>query len=221
MTTVGILGAGKLGAVLARLATAAGHNTLVAGSSTPDRIELILSVLAPAAHAVTAETAARDADIVILAAPLGRYDSLPAEQLTGKVVVDAMNYWPPSDGVIAEFEGTPSSLVVAAALPGARLVKALSHLGYHELGDDSRPTDAPDRHAIALAGDDTDAVTTVAQLIDQLGFDPVIAGPLVEGVKFGPGSALFGVSEKREVVEKLLTAPQNASAAFHSSKWAE
>jgi predicted dinucleotide-binding enzyme len=195
MTTIGILGAGKLGSVLAGLSTRAGYRTLVAGSGDPQLLTIVLSVLAPDAVASWAAEVVRDADVVILALPLGRRHTVPAEQLAGKVVVDAMNYWPPTDGVISEFEDSPdSSTVVARMFPGASVVKGLSHLGYHELQDDARPAGAPDRHAIAIAGDDPAATTIVAEIVDRFGFDPVIVGPLTDGARFGPGTSLFGAS---------------------------
>lgn len=211
MTTVGILGAGKVGTVLARLSVAADYRTLISASGDPEAIRLIIDVLTPGATAKASTDVARESDIVILAVPLGRYRALPAAELVGKVVIDAMNYWPPNDGVIAEFEaGAPSSQVVAAALPGARLVKAFSHLGYHQLDEDGRAAGAPDRHAIAIAGDDEQAVQAVAGLVDRLGFDPVVAGPLAVGIRFGPGSTLFGVSTGRAEVGRLLVATGDA-----------
>lgn len=205
MTTIGILGAGKLGSVLARLAVAGGYRTLIAGSGNPAAIQLIIDVLAPGATAATAGEVVADADIVILAIPLGRYLSIPRVPLASKVVVDAMNYWPATDGTLAMFEGgVSSSQVVQAHLAGSHVVKALSHLGYHQLGDDARPPGAADRHAIALAGDDEAAVHAVAQLVDRMGFDPVIAGPLETGARFGPGSAAFAVSTSHGDLANIL-----------------
>jgi len=194
MSTVGILGAGKLGSTLAQLSTAAGHRTLIAGSGDPSSLELILSVLAPTAIARWASEVAREADIVILALPLGRYRKVPAAELTRKVVVDAMNYWRETDGELHEFEGVPSSPVVADSLPGARVVKAFSHLGYHDLSSDARASGAPDRRALAIAGDDPEAIAQVSELVDSFGFDPVVVGRLQEGRRFEPMTAAFGIS---------------------------
>lgn len=204
MTTIAILGAGKVGTVLARLAVAAGYDTLIASSGDPAAIRLVVGVMAPGATATTATDAAGQGDLVVLAIPLGKYRTLPSARLAGKIVVDAMNYWPPTDGLLPEFEDTPSSPIVAAALPGARLVKALNHLDYHQLDEGARPAGAPDRRAVAIAADDEHATRAVARFVDRLGFDPVIAGPLATGVRFGPGSALFGVSTDRGHAQRLL-----------------
>ena len=88
--------------------------------------------------------------------------SIPA-LLNGKLVVDAMNYWPASDGVLKAFEHGGSSEIVARRLAGSTVVKALNHIGYHELEDRARPAGAPDRRAAGVAGDDPAAVATIAR----------------------------------------------------------
>jgi predicted dinucleotide-binding enzyme len=114
--------------------------------------------------------------------------------VTGKLVIDAMNYWPSTDGVQEMFEdrGSSSSEVVQRRLAGSTVVKSLNHIGYQELEDARRPPGSPERRAIGVASDDVWAATVVTEIIERFGFDPVPLDSLSAGRVLAPGGPVFG-----------------------------
>ena len=189
---IAVLGAGHVGPVIARLAVGAGYAVAIATSGDPEDIALITELVIPGAEPRWASDAVADADIVVLAIPLHRFADVDPGLLSGKLVVDAMNYWPASDGVLEEFEDAGSSEIVAGRLSGSTVVKALNHIGYHELEDRARPRGVPDRGAAGVAGDDPAAVERIAGLIDRIGYDPVRLESLRSGRVLQPGGPVFG-----------------------------
>jgi predicted dinucleotide-binding enzyme len=187
-----VLGAGHVGPVIARLAVSAGYPVAIATSGDPVDIALITDLVIPGAQPLWAADAVADADIVVLAIPLHRFLDIDPVLLSGKLVVDAMNYWPASDGVLKAFEDGGSSEIVARRLDGSTVVKALNHIGYHELEDLARPGGAPDRRAAGVAGDDPASVAAIAGLIDRIGYDPVRLESLRAGRVLQPGGPVFG-----------------------------
>ena len=205
---VGIVGAGKLGMALARAALAAGYEVAVASSGSAERIALSADVLAPGAVASTVEDVVASADVIVLAVPAHRFRELPSDLFDGKILVDAMNYWPDTDGddpELATADGG-SSVIVQAHFPGARVVKSLNQLGYHEIDEYSRAPGAPDRIALAAVGDDRLAVRTVMHLIDRLGFDPIDGGPLANGKPLEPDGSPYAETFSADALAKRLSA---------------
>jgi 8-hydroxy-5-deazaflavin:NADPH oxidoreductase len=187
---VGVIGGGNIGATAARLFTAAGHDVALANSRGPDTLAGLAAEIG--ARAETVDGAARYGDIVLIAIPFAAYTDLPAASLTGKVVIDAGNYYPNRDGHVAALDAdeTTSSELLATQLPGARIVKAFNTLYWEHLRDRAGQSE---RTALFLAGDDRDAKDRVAALITDIGFAPVDAGDLASGGRrLQPGGAFSG-----------------------------
>ncbi|WP_183664250.1 NADPH-dependent F420 reductase [Neomicrococcus aestuarii] len=192
LATLGILGAGRVGSAIAKRAAESGIDVKVATAKDPREISLILEFMAPGAKAVTAAEASAQ-DVVILAVPLHKYEDVDPASLAGKIVVDAMNYWAPTDGTVDKFENDPrtSSEVVQSHFSESRVVKAFNHIGYHEFASDGRPAGDPDRRALAVAGDDAAGKAAVMQILEVMGYDAADIGPLSAGVILEPGTRIF------------------------------
>lgn len=201
---IGILGAGRVGTAVGRQAVRAGHTVWIATGKPAEEIRLLTDVVVPGAAAVE-RGQLREADIIVVAVPLHKYRSIDAELLQGKVVIDAMNYWAPVDGRMAEFEsGRSTSEVIAEFFGGALLVKTLNHIGYGELELDAQPAGSAGRRALALASEHDDAKQLVGAFIDSLGYDAVDAGPLTAGKVFENGTKIFEGRHTAEELEGLL-----------------
>ncbi len=201
-----IIGAGKFGTVIAKAAVEAGYDVAIASSRHPDEIALIIDVLVPGARPMSVADAVAHSDVIVLAVPSYRFRELAPDTFAGKVLIDTINYWEQTDGIIEDFVDNPAhtSEVVQRHFPSARVVKSLNQLGYHQFRDEKLPAGTPGRIAMAAAGNDRAAVARVLTLIDDLGFDPVDAGMLADGARLGPGGPAFGVvAQKRELLRLL------------------
>ena len=205
---IAVLGAGHVGPVIARIALDAGFEVAIATSGSPETLELITQVVMPGVQARWAEDAMAAADLVVLAIPLHRFPALDPDPLAGKLVVDAMNYWAPADGVVPLFydQELSSSEIVQRRLTQATVVKALNQIAYQDLEDGRRPPGSPDRHAIGVAGDDSDAARVVGEVIDRIGYDPVLLGSLSAGRILQPGGPVFGAVLRRSEFERAIHA---------------
>jgi predicted dinucleotide-binding enzyme len=205
--TIAVLGAGHVGPAIARLALDAGHSVAIATSGNPGDLALVTQLLIPGAEPLWAVDAIARADIVVLAMPLHRFRRMDPNALSEKLVIDAMNYWPPTDGRLPppfDDESIGTSEAVAERLHDATVVKTLNHVGYHELETYARPSGSTDRRALGVAGDDLDAVNMVSAFVDHLGYDAVPVGPLSGGRVLQPGGPVFGAVLRREDFERAV-----------------
>lgn len=201
---IGIIGAGNIGATAAKLFAEAGHEVVISNSRGPETLSDIVQDIDGRVHAVTIEEAADFGEVVLEAIPFGRYEELPADRLAGKIVVDASNYYPGRDGNI-DLEGLTSTGLLARHLANSRVVKAFNTMFYGTLASEGR-IDAPveDRLVLFVAGDDAEAKSIVADLIEQIGFAPVDAGSLTDSGKQEPGAPVYNTPMTPDQAHEML-----------------
>ena len=216
-SSISVLGAGHVGPAIARLALAAGHPVSIATSGNPGDLALVTQLLIPGAEPRRDSDAIAGADIVVLAIPLHRFQAIDADLLSGKLVIDAMNYWPATDGRLPppfDDEGIGTSEVGAERLRDADVVKTLNHVGYHDLERYASPAGSLERRALGVAGDAPDAVATVSTFIDRIGYDAVPVGPLSAGRVLQPGGPVFGAVLRRADFQRAVHSPAEQQQAF-------
>jgi predicted dinucleotide-binding enzyme len=203
---IAVVGAGHVGPVIARLAVDAGFEVAIATSGSPENLELITQVVMPGVEARWTADAVAAADLVVLAIPLHRFPALDPGPFAGKLIVDAMNYWAPADGVVPMFQAQQlsSSEIVQRHLAQSTVIKSLNQIAYQDLEDGRRPAGSPDRHAIGVAGDDPDAARLVGEVVDRMGYDPVLLGSLSAGRILQPGGPVFGAVLARSEFERAI-----------------
>ncbi len=91
------------------------------------------------------------------------------------------------------------------------MVKAFNNIYFEHLAQLARPTGAPDRSAIAVAGDDADAKATAARVIDEIGYDVHDLGPLSEGWRTQRDTAAYAALYVEDP-EDWSTGPRPADA---------
>ena len=201
---IGVIGSGNICATAARLFAAAGHRVAISNSRGPETLEGLVAKIGRGVRAATVEEAARFGEVVMEAIPFGRYESLPADRLAGKVFITASNYYPARDGEV-KHGGSASAELIQQHLPGARVVKAFNTIYFVRLGENGRPG-APieEREAIFVSGDDEEAKGVVSGLIEEIGFAPVDAGTLAESRRQEPGSPIYNVAMNPAQAREML-----------------
>ncbi|GAB2937529.1 NAD(P)-binding domain-containing protein [Rhodococcus aerolatus] len=206
MTTIGFLGSGNIGSTLARVFLAEGHDVVMSNSRGPETLSELVLDLGDRARAATAEEAAEAGEVVVVTIPLKNYRDVPVEPLRGKVVIDTNNYYPERDGQIPELddESTTTSELLQAHLPESHVVKMFNAIYFGHLGAQGRPPESPDRRALPMAGDDDNAKVVVQELVAEIGFDVVDAGPLAEGWRFQRDTPAYVVGATVPELRELL-----------------
>jgi predicted dinucleotide-binding enzyme len=190
---IGIIGAGSIAGAIAAVAAGQGHDVMVSNTRGPNTLLSLVDAIG--CKAGTPEEAAAFGDIALVAIPLKAYHTVPVAPLQGKIVLDAGNYQPERDGHIEELDRDEitTSELLARHLPKSMIVKAFNAITAADIESDGLPAGWPGRRALPIAGDDAVAKKVVAELLDELGYDTVDAGPLLQGRRFQKGTPAYCV----------------------------
>jgi predicted dinucleotide-binding enzyme len=192
---IGIIGAGQIGGTLTRRLRELGHEVNVSNSRSPETLTDLANETG--ATAVWAEDAAADADLVVVSIPQKNVTDL-AEGIVnarkpGAPVIETNNYYPQQrDGEIAAIEdGQVESAWVAEQI-GAPVYKVFNGIWWKHLLERGKSNGTPNRIALPIAGEDGPGRELVHDLVEQLGFDPVDAGPIFDSWRQQPGTPVYG-----------------------------
>ncbi len=202
---IGVIGAGNIGATLARLWVKAGHRVMLS-SRHPEELRGLAGELGPLASVGTPAEAAAFGDAVLVAIPYGNYPELGrslGRALEGKVVLDAGNPMS-SRGPQLDAEARANGIGPTSRkyLGNPRLVRAFSNLSSGVLAREAnRP---PPRLGMPILGDDADALALASRLVSDAGFDPVVIGTLERAAETAMGGSLSGVQATADELRARL-----------------
>lgn len=204
---VGVIGSGNIGSTVGALLCKAGHEVRFS-SRHPDKLRAFAAELGPRASVGSAREAAEFGEVVLLAVPFAATPALEPEvkrALAGKLVLDAGNVYPARDGDAAReaiAAGQGSGAWTAKHLPGARVVKAFNTVFFKTLASEAHR--GGPRVGIPLAGDDKAALDQAAALVREIGFDPVVVGPLARAKDFDVGTKVYNTGMNGDEVRSAL-----------------
>jgi 8-hydroxy-5-deazaflavin:NADPH oxidoreductase len=175
---VGIIGAGRIGALAAGWFAVAGHEVRLGFARDRARLEALAGEIGDRASVGTAAQVAAFGEVVVFSVP---WDVIPlalerAGDLGGAIVVDTTNQFgsgpmPPAGQTAAQFN--------SARMPGARYTKSFNTLTA-AFQAEAAGRQRPQRVVQWICGDDAEAKAIVAGLIDDAGFAPVDLGGTAE-----------------------------------------
>lgn len=177
---IGILGSGLMGGKLGTIFARSGHEVVFSYAQNPEKLKRLAREAGTHARAGTPREAAQDADAILLAVNWPRIDDVlkQAGDLSGKVVVTCSLPMDADNTKLILGTTTSGAEELAKRLPGARLVCAFNTVPSEVLFDVFEAKRKKLRPSLVYCGDDKSAKNVVAELIRDVGFDPVDAGPL-------------------------------------------
>jgi len=177
---IGILGSGLMGSKLGTIWARAGHDVVFSYARSEQKLKRLAREAKGNARAGTPNDAARTADVLLLAVHWSRVDDVlkQAGDVSGKVIVSCSLPMNADDTDLAIAHTSSGAEALAKKVPKARVVSAFSTVPSEVLFPVFEARRKARKPSLVYCGDDASSKKIVVELIRDVGFDPVDAGPL-------------------------------------------
>ncbi|MBV9643687.1 MAG: NADPH-dependent F420 reductase [Verrucomicrobia bacterium] len=175
---IGILGSGLMGGKLGTLFARAGHEVVFSYARSTEKLNRLAREARGNARAGTPREAAEKAEAVLLAVHWSRVDDVlkQAGDLSGKIVVSCCLPMDLENTGLVVAHTSSGAEELAKMIPNSRVVAAFQTVPSEVF---FRVYEArTSRPSLVYCGDDERSKAVAAELISDVGFDPMDAGPL-------------------------------------------
>jgi len=179
---IGIIGTGNMGASLGKLWAQAGHEVIFSYSRDEAKLHEIARSAGATARAGTLQEAAQS-DVILVAVwlPVLQEVIQTAGSLDGKIIITCVSGLQPdftgqTIGISTDLKISVAEMVQQFA-PTAKVVEAFNITFAEILSSESRQFGI-DRPSVFYCGDDSASKKTVADLVEECGYEAVDAGAL-------------------------------------------
>ena len=177
---VGILGSGLMGGKLGTIFARAGHEVVFSYARSMEKLKKLARDAHGNARAGTPSEAAKEADALLLAVHWSRIEEVLSQtgDLSGKVVVTCSLPMNDDDTELVVAHTSSGAEELARMIPFARVVSAFNTVPSEVLFGVYEAKRKATRPSLVYCGDDESGKAVAAELIRDVGFDPLDAGPL-------------------------------------------
>ncbi len=177
---VGILGSGLMGGKLGTIFARAGLDVVFSYARSEQKLKRLVREAKGNARAGTPREAVQDADAVLLAVHWSRIDDVLNQtgDLSGKVIMTCSLPMNDDNTELVVAHTSSGAEELAKMIPKARVVSAFNTVPSEVLFGVYEAKRKSSRPSLVYCGDDESSKRVAAELIRDVGFDPVDAGPL-------------------------------------------
>ena len=175
---IGIIGSGKMGSGLGKLWAQKGHHVFFSFSRDLKKLAA-LAESSPGCRAGTPAETVAASEVVLLSTGWAAVEEAlkAAGEIKNKIVIDCTNPLKPDLSGLAVGTTTSAGEEVAKLIPHSRVVKAFNTV-FAEIYHSETRLFGSRRPTMFFCGDDARAKSAVSALANEIGFEPIDAGPL-------------------------------------------